>query len=193
MRISDTAEIADRAAAYLHEPRSAACVDVIGIGSGVFDLLRRYKNTNVITGVPYAFNASAQSHRRDKLGQFRFLNDRAAAWWNLREMLDPAFGSNIALPDDDALIEELVAPRFGFNAGGTLKIESKDDIKRRIGRSTDAADAVIAAFWVSGDFTQEPFFEYGPQRGRSQQATVIPYEGFEDWEEGISFFDFSDI
>lgn len=201
MRITDTTEIADRAAAYLHEPMSSVCVDVIGIGSGVFDLLRRYKNEAKIVGTAFPFNAAAQSGRRDKLGQFRFLNDRAAAWWNMRELLDPSAGSNIALPDDEGLIEELVAPRFGFNAGGTLKIESKDDIKRRIGRSTDAADAVIAAFWVSGDFRQEEHFQYADAGTRFRQrvkpqSRVIRYEGFDEWGSdtlGTTNYDFSDL
>lgn len=201
MRITDTTEVADRAAAYLGEPRSSVVVDVIGIGSGVFDLLRRYRNAGAIEGTPFPFNASAQSHWRDKLGQFHFLNDRAAAWWKLRELLDPSAGANIALPDDEALIEELVAPRFGFNAGGTLKIESKDDIKRRIGRSTDAADAVIAAFWVSGDFKVEEHFKY-PERGQRWQPRVTPlsrviaYEGFDEWGSdtlGTADIDFSDL
>jgi hypothetical protein len=202
MRITDTAEIADRASAFLHEPRSSACIDVIGIGSGVYDLMRRYKNQGRIVGTPFPFNASAQSGRHDKLGQFRFLNDRAAAWWNMRELLDPSAGSNLALPDDESLIEELVAPRFGFNAGGTLKIEGKDEIKRRIGRSTDAADAVIAAFWVSGDFHQEAFFDYGEpgkrlkeRPGVRPETRVIPYEVPPEWQEtfGTAQIDFTDL
>jgi hypothetical protein len=193
MRITDTTIIADRAAAYLHEPRSAAVVDVIGIGSGVFDLLRRYKNNNVIVGTPYGFNAAAQSHRHDKLGQFRFLNDRAAAWWNLRELLDPALGADLAIPDDEGLVEELIAPKYGFNAGGTLKVESKDDIRRRIGRSTDAADALIEAFWISGDNTPPEGLFYGEPKGR---GGIIRYEGFDDFGDdtlGPMTFDFTDL
>lgn len=194
LRVEDTMEIADRAAAYLHEPRSTVVVDVIGIGAGVFDALRRYSNKHKIMAAPVPFNAAGRTQgRMDQIGQFKFLNDRAAAWWNLRELLDPSKGSNIALPDDEQLLEELVAPKFDFNVGGTLKIESKDDIKRRIGRSTDSADAVIAAFWATG----------GVYRGEAQfwgqdtsNAGVVRYEGFEgDWEDtlGTVTFDISDF
>jgi len=175
MRITDTTEIADRAAGVLQEPRSAACIDVIGIGSGVYDLLRRYKREDRCAGTAHPFNAAGQSNRRDKLGQFRFLNDRAAAWWNLRELLDPAFGANIAIPDDEALVEELVAPTWVHHVGGKIKVESKDDIKRRIGRSTDAADALIAAFWIGGDFqVDDPIPYQVPRRqdpGRVRSLT----------------------
>lgn len=193
LRVEDTMEIADRAAAYCHEPRSTVVVDVIGIGAGVYDALRRYKNSHKIEATPIPFNASARTDRRDALGQFKFLNDRAAAWWNLRELLDPSKGSQIALPDDDQLLEELIAPKYGFNVGGTLKIESKDDIKRRIGRSTDSADGVIAAFWVSGDHHQEEFAEWGVDK---RKGAVIQYEGFDgDWGDtlGPVSFDFSDL
>lgn len=193
MRITDTMEIADRAAAHLHEPRSSAVVDVIGVGAGVYDALRRYKRQNKIVGNAVPFNAAARSPRKDKIGQFKFLNDRAAGWWNLREQLDPSRGSNVALPDDEAMIEELIAPTYGFNVGGTLKIESKEDIKRRIGRSTDAADAVVAAFWISDGHIQPEFEDYAKhQKGR---GNVIPYDGFEEGPgDAMGYnFDFSDI
>ncbi|MGH3502029.1 MAG: hypothetical protein ACRDQA_14270, partial [Nocardioidaceae bacterium] len=179
--LTDTMEVADRAAAVLHEPRSSAVVDVIGIGAGVYDLLRRYKREGVIVGTAIPFNAAARTPRKDKLGQFKFLNDRAAAWWGLRELLDPAFGSNIALPDDESLIEELIAPKFDFNVGGTLKIESKEDIKRRIGRSTDSADAVIAAFWMPGTYTQQEAFPY------SQTETRGRFYNYEQSEESTLY------
>jgi hypothetical protein len=195
-RITDTMEVADRAATYLYEPRSMCVVDVIGIGAGVYDALRRFKSQAIIVGTPVPFNAAGQTNRRDRLGQFRFLNDRAAAWWNLREMLDPSRGSNLALPDDETMIEELVSPKWVHHVGGKIKVESKEDIKRRIGRSTDAADALIAAFWVSGDHHQEPFVPWAKGSRPSPGGAVIPYGEFEaDWESlvGVSNVDFSDL
>lgn len=176
LRIEDTMALADRAMAHLHEPRSTVVVDVIGIGAGVFDALRRASNEGLIEATPVPFNAAARTPRRDLIGQFKFLNDRAAAWWNLRDLLDPSRGSNIALPDDEELLEELIAPRYDFNVGGTIKIESKDDIKRRIGRSTDSADAVVASFWVSGNHQALEFVRYD----KRQKPGYVPYEGYED-------------
>lgn len=152
-RHADTQETAEYAAAHLSEPDSLAVVDVIGIGAGVYDSLRRWhRKANPVTGqrlpgraIP--FNASAASVKTDKIGEFRFRNDRAAAWWNMRELLDPSRGSMIALPDDERLIEELVAVKYEHLIG-VIKVESKDEIKVRLGRSTDTADAVIQAFWT---------------------------------------------
>lgn len=147
---ADTIETANHAAKHLHTPACMAVVDVIGVGAGVYDALRRWRAKGLIEAECVPFNAAAQSHRTDTLGEFRFRNDRAAAWWNFREILDPSKGSQVMLPDDERLMEELVAPRAEHFAGGIIKIESKDEIKRRLGRSTDSADAVIQSFWVTG-------------------------------------------
>lgn len=126
-----------------NDPAATAIVDVVGVGAGVVDRLRE-TNAKV-----QAFNASARSRNRDRTGELGFINTRAAAWWNLREQLDPTFRPIICLPPDDDLLGDLTAPSAGEpRSGGKLKIESKDEIKKRIGRSTDRADAVVQAFWT---------------------------------------------
>lgn len=178
-RHADTIETADYAAAYLHEPHVMAVVDVIGIGAGTYDTLRRYKRDSVLpsTATIVPFNASAQTPRTDLIGQFKFRNDRAAAWWKFRELLDPSRGSKICIPDDERLIEELVAVQYEHLVGGVIKIESKDDIRKRLGRSTDTADAVIQAFWVDGlTFNPEPVSYDQPGRARHG---AVDYSGYE--------------
>lgn len=140
---NDTMATTGRVKAILDgDPDCTAIVDVIGIGAGVVDRLRE-QNARV-----QAFNAAARSNKRDKTGEIGFVNSRAAAWWSLRELLDPSAGSEICLPPDDDLLGDLTAPKAGeLLSGGKLKIESKDDIRKRIGRSTDRGDAVVQAFW----------------------------------------------
>lgn len=182
MRITDTMEVANQVAAHLHEPGSSAVIDVIGIGSGVYDRVRQMKSRAEVVGTPIPFNASKQAQRRDRLGQFHFFNDRAAAWWNLRERLDPAFGSQLAIPDDEELIEELCAPKYDLYANGRLKIESKDQIKARIGRSTDSADALIQAFWIDGPggvVDGIPYADVGRYEGRETRGSVYNYGGYD--------------
>lgn len=177
-RNDDTTETANKAALYLNHPQAMTVVDVIGIGAGVYDLLRKWNQTGRITASCIPFNAAAQSNRRDRLGQFIFRNDRAAAWWNFRELLDPSRGSQIALPDDEMLMQELTAPGYDHYVGGRIKVEEKDEIRKRIGRSTDRADAVIQAFWVTGmpaDYgTQEgvPYRDARPNDGVKRYANT---------------------
>lgn len=136
-----TMEIAGQIAGVLNANRTArADVDVIGIGAGVVHRLAEQKFPVI------AFNAAERSELLDSSGELGYANRRAAAWWGFREMLDPANGHNIALPPDDILIGDLTAPKYRVLSGGKILVESKDDIKKRLGRSTDAADAVIQTF-----------------------------------------------
>ncbi|HKK27076.1 MAG TPA: hypothetical protein VKB18_03265 [Gemmatimonadota bacterium] len=74
----------------------------------------------------------------------RFLNARAEAYWELRELLE---AGEIALPRDEKLFDELVAIRWKPTGQGKIQIESKDDLRGRLGRSPDRAAAVSMAFY----------------------------------------------
>jgi hypothetical protein len=121
--------------------RSVPVVDVIGIGAGVVDRLREQEYT------VEAFNASARCDRLDATGELGFANVRSGAWWSVRELLDPSSGSDICLPDDDMLLGDLSAPQWKVLSGGKIQVESKDEIVKRLGRSTDDGDAVVQALW----------------------------------------------
>jgi len=119
-----------------------AVVDSIGIGAGTFKTIDRHKS---IRAVPFV--ASAKTNRKDTSGEIGFNNKRSAAWWNLRELLHPEDGEPVSLPDEPELLGDLTAPRWREVAGAKIQIESKDDIRRRLGRSTDVGDAVVQVFW----------------------------------------------
>ena len=137
-----TMEIAGRVKGILAaNPTARGVIDVVGIGAGVVHRLAEQKMR--VEG----FGAAERSDALDISGEIGFANKRAAAWWGFREMLDPTSDHNVALPPDDVLTGDLTAPKYRMQSGGRLLIESKDEIKKRLGRSTDAADAVIMAFF----------------------------------------------
>jgi hypothetical protein len=93
------------------------------------------------------FNGAEGSTARTKDGTNRpFDNKRAEAWWRFRELLNPdqPGGSDIALPDDMELRSDLTAPTYEPDTR-VVKIESKVDIRKRLGRSPDRGDAVVMA------------------------------------------------
>jgi len=79
-----------------------------------------------------------------------FHNKRAETYWRFREALDPSQdgGSSIALPPDPELVSDLTAPTYDATSG-KIKIEAKEDLVKRLGRSPDKGDAVVMA-WSSG-------------------------------------------
>lgn len=114
-------------------------IDVIGIGSSVYDTCR----THGLAAVP--INWSEGSEAFDKSHSLQFVNLRAEHWWKFREGLDPVSGDNIALPPDSELLADLTAPRYKMQSNG-IKIESKEEIKQRIKRSPDCGDAAVLAY-----------------------------------------------
>lgn len=134
---ADTMETTGRVKGVLDGSGGYAVVDVIGVGAGVVHRLQE------MGAKVYAFNASNRSDKKDAIGELGFVNRRAEAWWGLREMLDPDNGHDVALPPDDLLTGDLTAPHYRVMSGARIQVESKDDVRKRIGRSTDDGDAVV--------------------------------------------------
>jgi len=72
----------------------------------------------------------------------------------MREALDPETGSNIALPPDPELLADLSAPKYEPTIRG-VKIESKEDVQERLGRSTDKGDACVMALPMIRNVTHD--------------------------------------
>jgi len=143
-----------------------ARIDVVGLGAGVYDRMREmnetyYQNPEERDKIieAYPINSGEKSTATDRSGLLDMVNVRAEMWWHLRDLLDPAnplrLTAPLSLPPDKTLLADLSAPRWRMTSGGVL-VESKVDIKKRIGRSTDAGDSVVMLFYEMG----------GPGQGR---------------------------
>lgn len=116
-------------------------MDVGGQGAGVFDILKDRGFAEVVRGVYFGEKAI-----RDE----RYFNRRAEMWGEIAEWLEEA--PYPKLPDDENLYNELTSVRKDFDGRGRLKLEGKAEIKKRLGRSPDKADALALTF-------AEPVFE----------------------------------
>jgi phage terminase large subunit len=108
-------------------------VDAIGVGAGVADNLRAlgYNVRDVNVSETAALNPQAHM-LRDEL------------WIAVRDWLNTRA---VKLPRDERLKEELVAPTYDFTKGkAKLIVESKRDVKKRLKRSPDFADALCMTF-----------------------------------------------
>ena len=121
---------------------------VVDMGGGYGGPVYEYLTMNKIECKVY--KGAEASTRRTVDGKMRFTNKRTAALWGFREALDPGQpgGSPIQLPPDGELIADLTAPTFKPTPNG-IQVESKESVCDRLGRSTDAGDAVCMA-WYEG-------------------------------------------
>lgn len=118
-------------------------IDTIGEGAGV---LSRYEELGIKGATSCKFSESAKD-LTDVTGQYKFANMRAYLYWSLRDWLDPKNNTGAAIPPNDAFAEEVTNTKWKFQSNGSIIIEPKDDIKERLGRSPDAADAVVNTFY----------------------------------------------
>lgn len=125
--------------------KTAAAIDTIGIGAGVFSRVREqgYKAVQSV-------NVATKTDITDVTGEWKFPNLRSALWWRMREAIDPNGDLKLALPDNQRLIDDLASPLFTYKSNGTIEVEPKDKIKVRLGHSPDHADAVALALYASG-------------------------------------------
>ena len=111
-----------------------AYIDDIGSGAGSVDKARRM-------GLPVvAVNFASRATQRK-----RFANLRAECYWTVRELLREG---KMSLPNDPMLVADLTAPKYAPDPYGRILIESKDDIRARLGRSPDAGDGLALSYAV---------------------------------------------
>ncbi len=118
--------------------RAPIHIDVIGVGSSPYDFLNEMGQQ--VLGV----NVAESALGLDKSGRLRFKNQRSELWWRMREALDPANNTGIALPPDQRLLADLCAPTWKL-VGQTVAVASREEILDKIGRSPDYASAYCLA------------------------------------------------
>lgn len=120
---------------HLADKPSSINIDIIGIGSGVYDRLKELKlPVKAINVSESAANESKYWRKRDEL------------WFKGREWFEAL---NVKC-FDEALIAELSGPTFDFNSNGQVIVESKKDMKKRGLKSPNRGDAFLNTF-ASGE------------------------------------------
>lgn len=106
-------------------------IDVSGVGSSPYDDLKRAKGIIV-----RPVNSAENAIRKDE-----YYNRRTELLFDLRDWLKE--GGTI--PADPKLEAEMVSAKYDFDRHARPQAEPKDEIKKRLGRSPDRADALALA------------------------------------------------
>lgn len=75
----------------------------------------------------------------------QYKNARAESYFVAQKEFE---NNAVSIPDDETLIEELCETKYFFTRDGKKQIEAKEEIKSRIGRSPNRADALTMWLWV---------------------------------------------
>lgn len=123
-------DIANRTMAMMNDlgAEEAYFDDTVGWAHGAVDVMRA-------AGRPvYAIRFDAPSPNP------RYANMRAQMWMEMAEWVKTG-----CLPNIPEMVAELTSPTYFFS-NGKFQIEAKDQVKKRLGRSPDLADALALTF-----------------------------------------------
>ena len=135
-------------------------IDVIGIGAGVYDRLVELGYGKKVTAV----NAAEKAAEDEK-----YVNKRAECWATGKKWLEEG---PVQLPEGDIWLADLTAPGYTYDSSGRLRLEKKEDIKKRSGRSPDVGDAWSLTFAE-------------PVRKVERAGPMVEYEGARDSVVGV--------
>ncbi len=124
-----------------------AFIDTIGEGAGVYSRLVEQNLKNKVYSCKFSESAEGL---HDITGQYEFANMKAYLYWALRDWLNPINKAEACLPDVPALKQELIEIKYIVQSNGKIIIEKKEEIKKRLGRSTDYTDALANTFYPAG-------------------------------------------
>lgn len=131
-----------------------------GQGTGVIDMVQGLCDRAKVSVSEVPFGSRA-------LEPNRYVNRRSEMWASMRDWLC-AGGSLPKGTFEDALLADLTAPTYSWSPAGQLKLEPKDEIKKRLSRSTDLGDGLCLTFAVP----------VSPLLERERQRKKKPYDPF---------------
>ena len=108
---------------------SSIKIDSIGIGSGVLARLKELR-------LP-AMGMDVRNRANDPA---KYYNKRAELWFDMADWLKHG-----RIPDDTRLMADLTAPQYTYASDGRYKLEPKENMKKRLGRSPDFGDSAVIA------------------------------------------------
>ncbi len=133
--VDKTAEVIVR----FNIPHRKVAVDVVGLGAGVVDGLEKLKILVI------AINGGEKPIDTTEERFFKFFNLRAQMHWSCKRSIEKKEVGDI---NDPIIISDLTAPHYEIVGDRKIKVESKKDIIKRIGKSPDHGDAFIMADWA---------------------------------------------
>jgi hypothetical protein len=123
-----------------------------GLGAGVTDRLKE-----VVAQEKLKYEIIPIQNGSSAIEKDNYYNKASEMWDVMREELDNNLSCylqgkepTLQIPNDDKLIKQLSNRKYSVDSKGKIQIESKKEMKKRLGESPDRADAVIYSFAENG-------------------------------------------
>ncbi|MBE9571436.1 MAG: hypothetical protein IMF11_12465, partial [Proteobacteria bacterium] len=158
-------------------------VDVIGIGKGIYDRLveltkpparpadrnpDKFPIEDEINKIKVIGIHSARASSNPE----RWGNLRDEIWWSAREL---TIEHKVAYPKDEELRRQICAVRYKvISSDGKIKVELKEETKKRLGRSPDRGDNWAYGLWVIKNFVKSASTRL--YRGPAQSSYSSDYD-----------------
>lgn len=139
-----------------NQPGVPIIVDADGLGAGVFDRARELK---------LPVSAFHGGHRAFKPRKFK--NRRSEQWWAVRELFQD--GLIDIDPADEELQAQLTSIRWSMDSAGRIRVETKDEMKKRGLPSPDRADTLMMITAPADDWTDA----YKPEDGMTHKVDTV--------------------
>jgi len=108
-------------------------IDDTSLGGGVTDRLVEMDERVM------PINGGERAVQEDK-----FVNLKTETWWYARELFEKGL---VSIINDPILTRQLGAVKYHYRSNGKTVVEPKEEVKTRLGRSPDRADAFILGLW----------------------------------------------
>lgn len=119
-------------------------IDCDGLGVGVYDRLKEViveKNLKA-KAIECHFGGKGGKVSYDE--PIEYYNSTGIMWGTLRSKLK---NNEITIPNNEELIKQITNRKYFINSDGTIKLERKEDMKKRNVHSPDRADAVVLSLY----------------------------------------------
>lgn len=163
--VADHMAVAGRIIQTLKNDKKAmAIIDTIGEGAGVYSKVVDDGYGDRAMSCKYSEGASEENGEplHDQTEVYTFANMRAYVFWCVRDWLNPKNypeGTSELylpmLPPDELFLEEATEIKWKFQGNGNIIIEKKEDIIKRLKRSTDRFDALANTFYPHQPFVPQ--------------------------------------
>jgi hypothetical protein len=136
---------------------TAIKVDAIGVGAGVVGELRNLRDLGAHRAKVIAVNVSEKAADPEK-----YYNLRSQMWWDCGRLASQDRAWDLSkMENPETTIAQLLEPRYEHDLKGRVKLEPKDKIRERMGRSPDNAEALLLAYFTPRSQASEWFEALG--------------------------------